>query len=122
MTTPIHPLGCADCQRRRLFGSIGACVVQWLSLLDRLTTMAAAAPPADDGRSVYVGGMPRHAEWQELKDHMRRSVGGGAGGLSCFVWFVVGFCRVRVGNSTFGKHPFQGKATCAHNVARQKNL
>ena len=25
----------------------------------------------DDGRGVYVGGLPKHAEWQELKDHMK---------------------------------------------------
>ena len=25
-----------------------------------------------DGRGVYVGGLPKHAEWQELKDHMKR--------------------------------------------------
>eukprot|EP00913_Durusdinium_trenchii_P027366 g25673.t1 len=34
----------------------------------------AAAPGfavADDGRGVYVGGLPKHAEWQELKDHMK---------------------------------------------------
>lgn len=24
-----------------------------------------------DGRGVYVGGLPKHAEWQELKDHMK---------------------------------------------------
>ncbi|CAE7524980.1 PABN3 [Symbiodinium necroappetens] len=25
----------------------------------------------DDGRCIYVGGLPKHAEWQELKDHMK---------------------------------------------------
>ncbi|CAK9083235.1 Polyadenylate-binding protein 3 (AtPabN2) (AtPabN3) (Poly(A)-binding protein 3) (Nuclear poly(A)-binding protein 3) (Poly(A)-binding protein III) (PABIII) [Durusdinium trenchii] len=36
-------------------------------------TMAAAPgfAVADDGRGVYVGGLPKHAEWQELKDHMK---------------------------------------------------
>ena len=26
---------------------------------------------ADDGRCVFVAGIPKHAEWQELQDYMR---------------------------------------------------
>merc|ERR1740123_1594183 len=27
----------------------------------------------DEGRMIYVGGMPQNAEWQELKDHMKQA-------------------------------------------------
>eukprot|EP00440_Ansanella_granifera_P049387 gb/GFBE01053514.1/.p1 GENE.gb/GFBE01053514.1/~~gb/GFBE01053514.1/.p1 ORF type:complete len:170 (+),score=29.45 gb/GFBE01053514.1/:1-510(+) len=30
-----------------------------------------AAQVVEDKRAVFVGGVPKHAEWQELKDHMR---------------------------------------------------
>ena len=30
-----------------------------------------ATPVVDDGRCVFVGGVPKQAEWQELQDHMR---------------------------------------------------
>eukprot|EP00435_Cladocopium_sp_Y103_P015753 s1700_g3.t2 len=33
--------------------------------------MAAGPVVEADGRGVYVGGLPKHAEWQELKDHMK---------------------------------------------------
>ena len=33
--------------------------------------MANQVQVPDDGRCIYVGGLPKHAEWQELKDHMK---------------------------------------------------
>merc|ERR1740123_98153 len=32
-----------------------------------------AGTDPDEGRMIYVGGMPQNAEWQELKDHMKQA-------------------------------------------------
>lgn len=42
-----------------------------------MAMMASAAVVDPDGRGVYVGGLPKHAEWQELKDHFKQLVAAG---------------------------------------------
>lgn len=58
--------------------------------------MMAAGPGGpqveSDGRGVYVGGLPKHAEWQELKDHMKLP-GTRTLGLSMVVGTMGGFVR-----------------------------
>ena len=45
-----------------------------------MAAASSASGAVEDPRGIYVGGLPKHAEWQELKDHMKH-----LGGEDAFV-------------------------------------